>query len=614
MSPQDKNFTPIAQDPELLQDFLVESRGHLSNIEQQVLVIEDDPGNKDAMSSLFRSFHTIKGLAGFLELPVIEEVAHEAETLLDGARNGKRAIDVRLIDCALAARDYLSRWLGFLDPAGEGRAPDPGSPAGLLALLRNLVAEEAPVQVPVAAEIVPAEVMATEVVATAPEVTAEAPEMAVAEAPEVPAFELPREQVVVEQPPEQPKADTVVAAARADQPAVAVESSVVKINTAKLEYLVDMVGELVIAQSMLRHDPEMEALHAPRLQRKLAQLARVTGEVQKTAMAMRMVEIGGLFQRMRRLVRDLSKKSGKRAELEISGEDVELDRSLVEELADPMVHMLRNSMDHGLEMPEERVRSGKPEAGRIVLRASHQAGQIVIEVADDGRGLNRDRIRQKAIDKGLIQADAELSDSDIYALIFEAGFSTAEKVTEVSGRGVGMDVVRKQLEKLRGRVEIESTPGQGSRFLMKLPLTLAIIDGLVVKVGAERFIVPVASVREMFRPSAETFFTVENRMEMVLVRGRLLPVVRLAERLGFPAAKSDITSGLMIVGETESGQYCLWVDELLGKQEVVIKSLGRLFEEVNGLAGCAILGDGRVGLILEMNALWKGSGHVCRHS
>jgi two-component system chemotaxis sensor kinase CheA len=305
---------------------------------------------------------------------------------------------------------------------------------------------------------------------------------------------------------------------------------------------------------------------------------------------------------MTRLVRDLARKSGKLAELELAGEDVELDRTIVEEIADPLVHMLRNSVDHGLEPPEERAAAGKPAAGRIHLSAWHMAGQIVIEIRDDGRGMDRERILAKARARGLVGPAEQLSDGEVWQLIFHPGFSTAEKVTDVSGRGVGMDVVRRHVEKLRGRVEIDTKPGAGTQFLIKVPLTLAIIDGLVVHAGGERYIVPIYSVREIFKAAPESVFTVEGKGEMALVRDRLLPVVRLARRLGI-ARTEGAGEGLMIVGESEGIQFCLAVDSLAGKQEVVIKSLGGMFGRVRGIAGGAILGDGRVGLILDMAAL-----------
>ena len=561
---------PLAQDPELVQDFLVEAREHLARIEACLLEIEQGVHTQETLHAAFRSFHTIKGLAGFLDYSVMQRVAHETETLLDLARNGRLVMRPAAVDVVLAAGDYLRSWLDAIEAAAAGRpAAPPPDPEALIARIQAAAAGEA----------------------------GEAEESGAAAQP-------------AEAPPREPaQAD----AAEPGKPRPQADAALVKIDTAKLEYLVDMVGELVIAQTMLRHNPDFAQVKSPRLQRDIAHLSRVTGEVQKTAMAMRMVPIGQLFRRMTRLVRDLARKSGKLAELELHGEDVELDRTIVEELHDPLVHMLRNSMDHGLEPPGEREAKGKPPAGRIRLAASHQAGMIVIEISDDGRGLNRERIFRKAVERGLVSADAKLSDTEVFHLIFEPGFSTAEQVTDVSGRGVGMDVVRKHINKLRGRIEIVSSSGAGTTFLLKVPLTLAIIDGLIVAVGGERFIVPIFAVREMFKASPEQVFTVEGKGEMVMVRGRLLPLVRLASRLGVAPRSDDPCEGLMIVGESGSRVFCLLVDELAGKQEVVIKSLGPAFREAKGFAGGAILGDGRVGLILDLAAIAGEAGAALRN-
>jgi two-component system chemotaxis sensor kinase CheA len=558
---------PLAQDPELVQDFLVEAREHLAKIEACLLEIEQGVHTQETLHAAFRSFHTIKGLAGFLDYSVMQRVAHETETLLDLARNGQLVMRPAAVDVVLASGDYLRSWLDAIEAAAAGRpAAPPPEPDALIARVQAVAAGEAE------------EAEAAALPAEAPRREPAAPDAA-------------------EPGKARPQAD----------------AALVKIDTAKLEYLVDMVGELVIAQTMLRHNPDFAQVKSPRLQRDIAHLSRVTGEVQKTAMAMRMVPIGQLFRRMTRLVRDLARKSGKQAELDLHGEDVELDRTIVEELHDPLVHMLRNSMDHGLEPPAEREAKGKPAAGRIRLAASHQAGMIVIEISDDGRGLDRNRIFRKAVERGLVPADAKLSDTEVFHLIFEPGFSTAEQITDVSGRGVGMDVVRKHINKLRGRIDIVSSSGSGTTFLLKVPLTLAIIDGLIVAVGGERFIVPIFAVREMFRAAPEQVFTVEGKGEMAMVRGRLLPLVRLSSRLGVAARSGDPCEGLMIVGESGSRVFCLLVDELVGKQEVVIKSLGPAFREARGFAGGAILGDGRVGLILDLAAIAGEAGAVLRN-
>ncbi len=365
-----------------------------------------------------------------------------------------------------------------------------------------------------------------------------------------------------------------------------------------------MVGELVIAQSLIHFSPEAET-DAGRLSRNFAQLARVTGEIQKTVLSMRMVPISRLYDKMARLVRDLARKSGKHIELRRIGDQVELDRNIVEEITDPFVHMIRNSVDHGIEDPETRAAAGKSETAFVTLEAFHQAGYIMLRMSDDGRGLRTDKILQKAVERGLVPPDAKLDEQSIYKLIFEPGFSTAERVTDISGRGVGMDVVRRQIEKLRGTVEIASQPGVGCTFSIKLPLTLAMVDGLILESGGERYILPIYSVREMFHVTAEKVFTVENRAEMILLRGSLLPVVRLDRFFANP--RSGVGTGeIGIVVEGRTRQFCLVVDRMVGKQEVVIKALGPSFKSVRGVAGGAILGDGRVGLILDVHGIDGG--------
>lgn len=552
----------LNQDPQLIQDFLVEAREHLTNVEGRLLEIEQGVHTAETLNSAFRSFHTLKGLAGFLDFAVLQEVAHEVESLLDMARNGNLVLRSATVDIILQSGDYLGLWLNYIESVSNGKPGTiPADPAPLVAQIR---------------------------------------------AAAVPESEAEPDQELLSDPSGDTNAQAEVVATGGRRS----ESSLVKVDTSKLDYLVDMVGELVIAQSMLRHNPEIGGVQSPRMQRDIAQLTRITTDVQKTAMAMRMVPIGQLFRRMTRLVRDLARKTGKQADLELIGEDVQLDRNIVEELADPLVHMLRNSMDHGVEGPAERIAAGKSPAGRVRLKASHQAGLIVIELSDDGRGLNKQKILQKAVERGIVKPDAQLSDSEIYQLIFEPGFSTAEKVTDVSGRGVGMDVVRRNIGKLRGRIEIVSSSGTGTTFLLKLPLTLAIIDGLVVVVGQDRYIVPIFAVREIIRPARENLFTVEGRGEMAMVRQKLLPVVRLSRRLGVAAKSEDPCDGLMIVGESDNKTFCLLVDALAGKQEVVIKSLGVTFQDVRGIAGGAILGDGRVGLILDLPTLVGGVAHA----
>jgi two-component system, chemotaxis family, sensor kinase CheA len=560
--PAPTGLSAIAQDPELIADFVHEAREHLESIEAHLLAVGEDRNSSEAVNAIFRSFHTIKGLAGFLELPLIQSVAHETETVLDLVRQGKATVTPAAVDIILESRDYISRWLKLL-AAGPGCSPgaDLTNNAALLERIRNLATGEEPRPV------------------SSSQPLAEAPATEAPPAPEA------RKQ----------------------------RNSSVKVDTAKLDYLVDMVGESVIAQSLLQHDATLAALNDARISRNLATLARLTAEVQRTVMAMRMVPIGPLFQKMARLVRDLSRKCGKRIAFESSGEDVELDRNIVEELADPLMHMVRNSVDHGIEPANVREAAGKDATGRISLKAFHRSGQIVIDVADDGRGLQRKRILDKARERGLLAQGAAISDTECLNLIFHPGFSTAERVSDLSGRGVGMDVVRRQIQNLRGSVDIDSVEGAGTRFSLRLPLTLATIDGLVVKVGGERYIVPLAPVRQILRPSPGMVTTIEGKAEVVSLRDHLLPLVRLHQKFGIEPACSDPCGGVLIVIDVDGMSFCLLVDELIGKQEVVIKGLGPVFQGIAGVAGGAILGDGHIGLILDMKGVFTGSiGIACR--
>jgi two-component system chemotaxis sensor kinase CheA len=378
----------------------------------------------------------------------------------------------------------------------------------------------------------------------------------------------------------------------------------VKVDTAKLDSLLDLVGEMVIAQSLVAQNVSELTAAGNQFSRNIAQLGRITRELQRVGMSLRMVPIRGVFQKMARVARDISAKHGKKVQFITSGEDTELDRGVVEELSDPLLHMIRNSMDHGIESPEKRAAVGKPSEGKLQLRAYHQGGNIVVEIEDDGAGLNRDRILAKAVERGLVASGAVLSDQEVFNFIFAAGFSTAEKVTDLSGRGVGLDVVRRNIERLRGRVDILSTAGQGTVFKIALPLTLAIIDGLIVKVGEERYIIPTLSVRESFRPTADMITRVQNRAEVVNVRGRLIPLLRLHELFGIRSKSVEPAAGIVVVAQSGANVRCLLVDGLLHKQEVVIKNLNDMMVHKNrALAGAAILGDGRVGLILDINAL-----------
>lgn len=380
----------------------------------------------------------------------------------------------------------------------------------------------------------------------------------------------------------------------------------VKVDSARLSGLVDMIGELVIAETMVSLSEEMKDGMSPELTRNLSQLDKITRELQEMGTTLRMVPVRQTFQKMARLVRDLAKKSGREVEFCTSGEETELDKALVDRIGDPLVHLVRNAVDHGLEKSiEERRKAGKGPKGRIELRAFHRGGSIYVEVEDDGRGLNREAILAKARSLDIIQNGDTLDDKEVWNLIFRPGFTTVDTVTEVSGRGVGMDVVRRGIDELRGSVDITSKPGQGTVFSIRLPLTLAIIDGMVIRCGEERYILPTLSVMRLIRPDVEDLTSVFVKEKLLNVEGRLVPLHFLSDLFDIPCDSHDVQQGVIVVIEYEDRVIALAVDEVLGQQQTVIKSLGNAIGNVSGISGGAILPDGRIGLILDVSSLTK---------
>jgi two-component system chemotaxis sensor kinase CheA len=572
----------LENDGELLVEFCAESQEHLQNIEQGVLVLEQKPDDADTLNTIFRAFHTFKGGAGLLNLLPIKELAHELETVLDLARTHKLTVDKAIIDLILAGGDTFKQFIVEISARTSGK--NPGAPICVPTqelLIRVRVVSIGGTRRPSAATAAPVKVVPATPAQVAP-VSAPTP--------------APQQAVAAKKSPAKQASQTASVEKAAG-------GSVVKVDTLKLDSLIDLVGEMVIAQSQVGQDEQVTAIESQRLTRNLAQLGRITKELQRTAMSLRMVPIRATFQKMTRLVRDVSSKQDKQAELILAGEDTELDRTIVEEISDPLIHMIRNSVDHGIEKPEDRVKAGKSAQGTVRLSAFHQGGNIVIQIQDDGRGLNPEKLKAKALERGVITEKDRLTDKEAYALIFAAGFSTAEVITEISGRGVGMDVVRRNIEKLRGKIDIESAIGQGTTFTISLPLTLAIIDGLIVTIGEQRFILPTLSVRESFRPTQDMLTTVHEKGEMVNVRGKLSPLLRMYEFYDVKPRTTDPTDALLVVVDNNGETRCLMVDQLLGKQEVVIKSLGETFKKAPAIAGGAILGDGRVGLIIDANSL-----------
>lgn len=383
--------------------------------------------------------------------------------------------------------------------------------------------------------------------------------------------------------------------------------SSIRVDLDRVDRLVNMVGELVITQAMLRQQTlELPTHYAQIMNQGFEDLTMHTRELQESVMAIRMQPVKSVFSRMPRLVRELSAKLGKKVDLVTDGENTEVDKTVVELLADPLTHMIRNSLDHGIETTEERAKTDKPERATVFLSAEHRSGRILIDIADDGRGINREKVLQKAVQRGIVAADANLSPDQIDDLIFMPGFSTADAVTDVSGRGVGMDVVRKNVSNLGGRISVTSVPGKGTKFTMSLPLTLAVLDGMVIAVGAEKYVIPLTAIVETIRPQRKEINTLSNGTKVVSMRGDYIRLIFLHSLFGIPDAKTDPCEALVVIVEAEGGENVgIVVDELLGQQQVVIKSLEANYDPVQGISAATILGNGRVALILDIDGLGK---------
>ena len=587
----EESLTICAEDDlELLNEFCNEGRDLLSQIEQGLLILEENPEHRETLNQVFRAFHTFKGGAAFLGLVPMKELAHILESLLDEARRGNLAINRNVIDLILAGGDTLRQFVDAIEEEIRSNFK-----AQLIRIpTRQLIAR---VQACLAGEPDPFD--ATERQAAGVHDgegnnhEAQQPELTDAA---VPAGMSPGDPAGSNKP---------------NPPEGAVDGlpHFVKIDTRKLDSLVELVGELVIAQSMVVEHPGMADLKVDQLARPLRELARITSDLQRNAMSLRMVPIRSTFKKMNRLVRDLATSQGKQIQLVLSGEETELDRNIVEALAEPLIHLLRNAADHGIGGMEERLAVGKPPQGTIQLQAGYQGGGICIRIQDDGKGIDPEKIRQRAIQRELVPADFNGTTQDLLSLIFLPGFSTAETVTDLSGRGVGLDAVRGSIARLRGRVEITSLVGQGTSFSIHLPLTLAIIDGMLVAVGNQRFILPTLAIHESFRPQSSMLSTVQGKGQLVNVRGRLIPLLQLSRRLGLNQEKLNPCEGIVVVIDSGGKLLGVLVDDLIGKQEVVIKCMGETFEQQPFFSGAAILGDGRVALILDPDSLGRTDVH-----
>ena len=566
--------------------FFDEAQEHLESVEDQAMALSGEH-DAETLNAIFRAAHSIKGGSGTFGFTQLAEATHEMEALFDLLRKGQGRADESTVRLLLDACDVFKAHLARLKAGERGadQAMD-GIRAQLVAYRAKLVS--APV----------------------------APAKAGAQAPTEESFFVPITGArddgeayglfdgaasMPAKPAEGEKFGLFEPAAEGEQNRRKGDSSSIRVSVDKIDRIVNLVGELVIAQAMLQQAAGGEAAQQDeRLGHSLSTLDRNTRELQQAVMAIRMMPVEFVFSRFPRLVYDVSTRLGKNVQLRTQGNDTELDKELIELLIDPLTHVVRNAIDHGIEPPAERRQAGKAEQGTVLMRATHRGGSVIIEVQDDGRGLDRDRIIAKARELGM-HADEAMNDTQLFGIIFEAGFSTAKEVTNLSGRGVGMDVVRRNIGALGGTVHVASTRGQGTTITIQVPLTLAVLDGMIVGVGEEQYIVPLEFVAEAVMPGAGDIKTIVNQPSLVAVRGEHLPLAKLEDIVQLPAGETLRPEPLCLVVEVDNRRSALLVDSLIGQQQVVVKSLDTNLHSVPGVSGATILGDGRVALILDVS-------------
>ncbi len=559
-------YIPDDIDTAMVGEFITECTELLEMAEGALLDLEENPNDSELVNKVFRAFHTIKGTSAFMGLDPISEFTHHLETVLSMVRDGEINFDVACADISLEAIDVITKMLDVVEGAEAGdQLPKPLNFERLTKVLHRVEDEKL------------------------------APKKALEEAGGIQYENSPTTEELLADSGGQKTNGTSKEGSDDSQ----TESSV-RVNVSRLDQLIDMVGELVIAHSVVAQDESIPD-HSE-LQKKINHTSKILRELQDTSLALRMVPLKATFHKMNRLVRDLSRKADKSVKLSTFGEDTEIDRNMVDIINEPLVHMVRNAIDHGIETPEERAKSGKPEEAQVWLRASQEGGKVVIEIEDDGRGINKDKVLEKAISKGLVEPNQKMTDKEIYNLIFLPGFSSTDEVTDLSGRGVGMDVVRKSIEDLKGKVDIESEEGKGTKIIIELPFTLAITDGMLVRVGSQRFIVPILNIDQAFRAQRNDLFTVMGKSEKVSIRGETVPVIRLHDHFNISDGIEDLTDGTLLAIRNANKKYALLVDEVIGQQQLVGKSIN-MAAQMDHISGGAILGDGTVGLILDTAAL-----------
>ena len=572
---------------ELMDQYLSSAYELLDTAENNLLILENDPNNYDLISNTFRVIHSLKGNSGFMGLSEIEEIAMEMESILDSVRNKELQIDTTIVSVLLINIESIRNRLTALSP----EKPSTKALSETLAKVQDAENASKPTEIEQQEDEISFEL--------------DVQEEEKVDTPEIKQEIQPAEKIITHTPSQksvEPK--KIEDLGQKTAPPASMAKKDIRVETSKIDKLFDLVGELITIETMVTNSPDLQGLELPNFMKSANMLNKITRELQEVTMSVRMMPLENLFNKMKRLVRDVSLKMNKKVNLEISGQETEMDKNVIDEVADPLVHILRNAIDHGIEPLEERLKKGKPEYGTISLKARYEGNEILIIVKDDGAGINREKILKKAEERGIISGNTDkMTDKEVFQLIFEPGFSTAEKVTDISGRGVGMDVVRKNIEKLHGSVDVESKYGEGSTFTLRIPLTLAIMDAMLIRVGKSRYALPLLAVTESFRLSKGMISKTMDGLEVCKLRDDVLPVLRLHEIFGIEPDSYDLEKGIMIIIESKDKQVALFADEIVGQQQAVIKGLSDYIGKVQGITGCMILGDGGIGLIIDIESL-----------
>jgi len=579
-------------DKEVLQDFAAEVKEHTENIEMDCLALETDRSNCELINSLFRAFHTIKGLAGFVDQEQIHQLAHHTETLLHGCRKQELAVTRKLVDAILVSSDFIKRIckdFSLLDT--ESFATD------ITRHVNMLVAWDTS---PDEYDVRP---LGDLLVQTEKASQADIEKMLLLQQQELP--ELKIGQIAVKQGKASPQEVVELLRKQSKNSETSSDNGLMRVSSLRVDNLVDMLGELLILGSVVEQDASRRFGANDSLVHNLAKMSRITKDMQSVAISMRMVSLKSTFQRLLRVGRDTVAELGKGVQLELSGDETEIDRSVAEKLMDPLLHLVRNSIAHGIENPSERQASGKPEQGKVQISAQSNRGYVHIEISDDGRGLCLEAIHKKAIESGLADAGKTYSEQEIVDFIFAPGFSTAKKVDKVSGRGVGLDVVKTEIGRIGGKVEVQNTVGQGCKFRLKIPINLAIINGTVVSIGGMNFILPTLHIRHMFKPTDEQWVYMQGQRRMVKLRNEVIPLIPVEKAV---PQGVDLNNCLVVVMEVDQDVRALPVDAISDRRDIVVKPLGEEFRGVKYVSGASILGDGKVCLILDAETLFKMEG------